>query len=238
MEKDKLNGGLFMKNLIRVGALLLCILFFTLPLVQCSQDSSYNASGWEISTGTGKLFSEKNKGYPLVFLLLIIPVILLIASLGIIKNYSFTELRNISIVGLLAKIVFLIYANSLLKSGEYKGAFELTGFNYLVLGIYIGLCAIAFYCVKNESEDIYVQKESSNIVHNDKKCRCCNKIFSGSYTACPHCGSSLYEELNSSTNVSSISPINTNYGDTWTCKKCNEVNPNTAPTCKGCGSYK
>ena len=57
-------------------ALLLCIFFFTLPLVQCSQDSSYTASGWEIATGTGKLFSEKDKGYPLAFLLIIIPVIL------------------------------------------------------------------------------------------------------------------------------------------------------------------
>ena len=26
--------------------------------------------------------------------------------------------------------------------------------------------------------------------------------------------------------------------NTWTCKKCDEINPNTAPTCKVCGSYK
>ena len=232
---EKINKK-HLKIIFQVGALLLCVLFFTLPLVQCSQASSYNASGWEIAIGEGKLFSEsENKGYPIVFLLIIIPVVLLIASF--ISN-SFAMLRNISIAGLLVKIVFIIYANLLLNSDDYKGGFGLTGFNWLVLGIYIGLCAIAFYCVKNESEDIYVQKESSNIVHNDKKCRCCNKIFSGSYTACPHCGSSLYEELSTSTNVPSISPINKNYGDTWTCKKCNEVNPNTAPTCKGCGSYK
>jgi hypothetical protein len=39
-------------------------------------------------------------------------------------------------------------------------------------------------------------------------------------------------------NVSPITPVNMNYGDTWTCKKCSEINPNTAPTCKGCGAYK
>ena len=29
-----------------------------------------------------------------------------------------------------------------------------------------------------------------------------------------------------------------NYGDTWTCKKCNEKNPITSSSCKGCGEYK
>jgi ribosomal protein L40E len=217
-----------MKNLIRVGALLLCVLFFTLPLVQCSQDSSYTASGWEIATGTGKLFSERGKGYPLAFLLIIIPAVLLIASF---LSNSFAVLRNISITGLLAKIVFLIYANSLLSSGEYKGAFELTGFNWLVFGIYIGLCAIAFYCAKSEGEDNYVQRGTAN-----KKCRQCGTIFSCYATFCPKCNSEYTDQSINTTN-SPITPINTNYGDTWTCKKCNEINPKTSPKCKGCGSY-
>jgi ribosomal protein L40E len=33
-------------------------------------------------------------------------------------------------------------------------------------------------------------------------------------------------------------PINRNYGDTWVCKKCNERNPITSPSCKSCGEYK
>jgi len=33
-------------------------------------------------------------------------------------------------------------------------------------------------------------------------------------------------------------PTAVNSGDSWVCKKCSEKNPNTAPTCKGCGAYK
>jgi hypothetical protein len=113
--------------------------------VQCTQDSSKTATGIEIATGTGDLFGKNDNGYPIAFLLIIIPVTLLILAF---TNKSFAILRNISIAGLLAKITFLIYSNWLLNSGNYKGAFELTGFNWLVLTIYIGLCVFTFYCVK------------------------------------------------------------------------------------------
>jgi hypothetical protein len=33
-------------------------------------------------------------------------------------------------------------------------------------------------------------------------------------------------------------PINRNYGDTWICKKCNQENLATSPTCKSCGEYR
>jgi hypothetical protein len=33
-------------------------------------------------------------------------------------------------------------------------------------------------------------------------------------------------------------PTQVNYGDTWTCKNCNEKNPITSSSCKGCGEYK
>jgi len=33
-------------------------------------------------------------------------------------------------------------------------------------------------------------------------------------------------------------PTQVNFGETWICKKCNEKNPITASTCKGCGGYK
>ncbi|ULQ59181.1 hypothetical protein K7I13_11845 [Brucepastera parasyntrophica] len=43
-----------------------------------------------------------------------------------------------------------------------------------------------------------------------------------------------------SSNTASVNsnPNIVNYGDYWLCKKCDERNPNTAPTCKGCGAYK
>jgi RNA polymerase subunit RPABC4/transcription elongation factor Spt4 len=232
-----MQKGIFMKNLIRVGALLLCVFFFSLPLVQCSQDSSYSASGWEISTGTGKLFDKNDNGYPLAFLLIIIPVILLIVSF---TSDSFAILRNVSIAGVLAEVIFLIYANSLLNSGERKGAFELTGFNWLVLGIYIGICAIAFYCAKNESESNYVKRRTVN-----KKCRQCENVYSGS-SVCPKCGSSFYDEVNNvdelnSSNLSpilSISKIDDNL-ENKKCKNCNlrvSIDASRCPKC-GCSDF-
>jgi len=172
------------RYIIKGCAVILCILFFTLPLVQCSQDNSYNASGWEIATGSGKLFSESKKdGYPLAFLLLIIPIALLIASF--VSN-SFATLRNISIAGLLAKIIFLIYANSLLNSGENKGAFELTGYSWLVLFIYIGLCVFTFYCAKNENGGNYVQRGTIY-----KKCPFCAEEIKSEAIVCRFCGKDL-----------------------------------------------
>ena len=144
MDESKLK---LFKNVIKGCALLLCVLFFTLPLVQCSQDNSITASCWEIATGTGDLFGENNSGYPLAFLLIIIPISLFILAF---INKSFGVLRNVSIIGLLAEIIFLIYANSLLNSDEYKGAFELTGFNWLIAILYTGLCVFSHYCIKSE----------------------------------------------------------------------------------------
>ena len=135
------------KYIIQGAAIVLCIFFFTLPLVQCSQDNSLTASGLEIATGTGDLFSESDSGYHLAFLLLIVPVILIIAAF---TGKSFAVLRNISITGLGAEIVFLIYAYAQMNSGDRKGVFEFTSFNWLVLAIYIGLYAFSHHCEKLE----------------------------------------------------------------------------------------
>jgi ribosomal protein L40E len=79
------------------------------------------------------------------------------------------------------------------------------------------------------------QRSPSNFTGNDKKCRKCGKIFSGAYTGCPHCGSSLYEETRERTTPSS--PI-INVGNTWICKKCGEENSINSTSCKGCGEYR
>jgi 4-hydroxybenzoate polyprenyltransferase len=119
--------------------------------VQCSVDSSINASGFEIATGTGKLFNEKDSSNPAVFVLIIIPVILLILAF---TNKSFAALSYASIAGVVAKTAFTIYAHILLNSNEYKGAFELTVFNWLILAMYIGLCAFIYYCKDHVDEDL------------------------------------------------------------------------------------
>jgi len=74
-----------------------------------------------------------------------------------------------------------------------------------------------------------------------KKCRQCSATYAISNIACPHCGSSLCEEIrdNSGTNNSvSPNPVTSNVGDTWFCKECDTVNPLTASICKDCGCYK
>jgi hypothetical protein len=55
------------------------------------------------------------------------------------------------------------------------------------------------------------------------------------------CKSGTPNTNSSGLNLNNISPINQtviNASDSWVCKKCNERNPNTSSTCKGCGSYK
>ena len=145
MEEMIKNYG---RGIVMGCAILLCILFFTLPLVQCSQDSSVSASGWEIATGTGDLFDkDDNGGYPFFFMLLLIPAVILIYAL---INKSYGELGYISALGIIAKVSFLIVTYVLLNSSENKGAFELTVFAWLVLVLYIGLCVFCQYCRKLE----------------------------------------------------------------------------------------
>jgi RNA polymerase subunit RPABC4/transcription elongation factor Spt4 len=70
-----------------------------------------------------------------------------------------------------------------------------------------------------------------------KKCRQCSTLYNG-YN-CPKCGSSLYEETNLSSQVKGFKPISSSVtGESWTCKKCNEINSITSSSCKGCGEYK
>jgi len=142
MEETKIKSS---RNIIRGGAFILCVLFFTLPLVQCTQYRSLNASGWEIASGTGDLFGEDGADAdPLAFLLLVVPVALLILAF---TGKSFTVLRNISIVGIVVKITFMIVAHGRMGS---ERLFELTGFNWLVLAMYVGLCALSHYCEQND----------------------------------------------------------------------------------------
>jgi len=140
-----------MKMIVKITGLVLCVLFFVLPIVQCSQDSSVNATSWQIATKTGDLMEDADSGFPyiVVFVLLLIPVILLIAAF---ITKSFTVLRNISIAGLIAKCVFIVVANIMLKSDDFDGAFVLTPYVWLIVVIYVGLIGLTQYCIKNNKE--------------------------------------------------------------------------------------
>jgi len=133
------------KLIIQAAGLVLVVLFFVAPLVQCSQDSSLNATGLQIATKTGDLMSNADNAYPTAFLLLAIPIILIIV--GFIGK-SFNLLRIVSILGLVAQIAFMIVAYVMLNSdGDFKGAFVLTGFNWLLIAIHAGIIGFTQYCI-------------------------------------------------------------------------------------------
>jgi len=135
------------RHIVKGIAVILCVLFFVMPLVKCSQDSSINATGWEIFTGTGKLFEDKDdtyNGYPFVLMLLLIPVILLV--IGINKG-TCSVLRNISIIGFFAQCIFMIVTQMKLKNSDLKGPVELTSLNWLVLILHCIVIALMQYCI-------------------------------------------------------------------------------------------
>jgi uncharacterized protein (TIGR02145 family) len=163
---DMENKKKSFRYIVKGCALLLCVLFFVCPLVKCSQDNSLTASGWEIATGTGSLYDSKksSSGSPFVFVLIIIPAVLLILAL---IDKSFVVLRNISIAGLIAEIIFLIAVYTEINSKDYRGAFELTGINWFIVSIYIGLVCFTQYCVNFFNEEIAKKDDSNDSGDND-----------------------------------------------------------------------
>jgi len=106
--------------------------------------------------------------------------------------------------------------------------------NPLTLGLYLFyylFVSLKKWEIKNTS--LVDSGNSSGFAGNDKKCRSCSKIFSGSYTACPHCGSSLYEEITEK--VLPISPI-ANVGDDKRCRSCGKIFSGSYTACPYCGS--
>ena len=141
------------RMVVKIGGLLLCVLFFVAPLAQCSQDSSLRATGLEIASGTGKLMSNADTSYPIVFILLVIPAILVIIAFASKSN---AMLRNVSVAGAASQIIFMIVAYAMMNSGEgqnaiLNGAFELTTFNWFIVAIYVGLICFTQYCIKQEN---------------------------------------------------------------------------------------
>jgi hypothetical protein len=66
------------------------------------------------------------------------------------------------------------------------------------------------------------------------KCTHCNKEYDITYNSCPHCGNR--EQKPTLTSVAAKSFASP--GDSWVCSGCEERNPSSSRTCKGCGNYK
>ena len=137
------------RMIFKIGGLVLCVLFFTLPLVQCSQDSSLNATGYEIATGTGDLFDAPNDGHPFAVLLFVIPLFLTIIAFA---DFSFIALRNLCIAGFTTKVIFIVMVYNELNSANYMDAFVLTPYNWLIVAMFAGMIGYAQYCNKLENK--------------------------------------------------------------------------------------
>jgi len=136
------------RNIFKVGAFILCLFFFVAPLVQCSGSSKISATGWQMLSNTGELMKNSDDGSTIfVILLIILPVIMLILAF---TKKSFTILRNVSVVALIADIIFLIVLHIKVNSGSAKGGLDITVYNWLILFIYIGMVALAHSGIQKE----------------------------------------------------------------------------------------
>ena len=127
-----------MKMIIKVIALVLCLLFF-MPFVSCGSLTGFDdgASGYEIATGT-RMSNESN---PIFFAMLICPVLLLVCG-------NFATLRNISVLGGLTIICFMIG----IKQQEFGDMYRFTIFAWLTLILYLGSAIFSQYCMGSETK--------------------------------------------------------------------------------------
>jgi RNA polymerase subunit RPABC4/transcription elongation factor Spt4 len=142
------------------------------------------------------------------------------------------------IILVIAGLISVFYGNNQNNSLEaqinsfFESGSKNPGTIFIILGV-IGIIIGIVLIIREKMAGTgnygnFGQKKTYNTNTNDKRCRSCNKVYSGSFSACPHCGSSLYEETNQIANS----------GDSWICKKCGEKNPTTSSSCKSCGGYK
>ena len=138
----ELSKQTLFKIIIGGVALIMCLLFFVVPLLidlveqMGGEHSGYTA--FNFATG-----SNGAQSFPVAFLLLIAPVAL--AILAFIKQ-SFKILCGVSAICLILQIVFVIATSSMRASGE-----ALTGANWMILTIYVGLCILTLVGIRSES---------------------------------------------------------------------------------------
>ena len=174
------NSDLY-KIIIGLCALVLCVLFFVLPLLTHGR---LTVTGWRFVVGYRGFASS-----PFMILLLIAPAIL---SFFAFSKKPFIILRNVSIICLVCQIIFLIIATTLLATGL---AGTLTSFSWVILLIYGGLCIFTFFCAKNE-------KSNNSLSENLKKCPFCTNDIKVEAIVCQFCSKDLPKNEKSNNSLS------------------------------------
>lgn len=103
--------------------------------------------------------------------------------------------------------------------------------DYFQSGPYVILVGAILVMITQIASKTSQNNNRNNSYSGTKKCPFCANEIKREAIVCQFCGKDLPVESNTA-------PINRNYGDTWVCKKCNERNPITSSSCKGCGAYK
>ena len=165
MEGSKTNP---LKIVVGVCALVMCILFFAVPLIQADRNTTL--TGWDFVVGKGSGYVQ----FPATIVLLIAPALLMI--LAFLKK-SFKILSVVSSICLTLVIVFLIVASSMLSSWQYGGDISI-GFWFSLI-VSIGICIMTFSGIKNENKNL-VQIKKCPFCANDIKqeaiiCQFCGK---------------------------------------------------------------
>ena len=165
MEIKKEKREFLYRLIFRVTGFLILLFFLTMPLMHVSNNTSQSASAYEIATGSGELFNTINSvlseinaaasGYPVAFVLLLIPGLILILSF---TKVPYIVISVISAAGVLAKIVFVIVMSSQLNSdvfhfiyGKMESSMGLTAWNFIIMVLYVGLAVFGYFIPKIES---------------------------------------------------------------------------------------
>jgi len=136
----------FFRFIILGCAIVLCLLFFTLPILRPYPGGNLLVTSLQLASGSVRgVFST-----PLIFLALIFPVIL--GVLAFLKK-SFAILRNFSIIYLIAQGIYLLVADSIIRSSNYTG--QLLGNNWIIIILIAIVVIISAYCT-------YVFKDDMN----------------------------------------------------------------------------